>query len=368
MDGPRPVRLTEMQSLARLVDEVFGRRSDGAMPRSFPQLFCEANIENLMVYADDGHIVSHVGMTERWACLAGCTVGVACIGSVATYEAHRGQGLATRLLEATCAKAVQDGIDFMLISGGRGLYRRAGAADVGYDFELTVSVDSVADLAWPGLEVTDFLEEDLECCIAAYNAKPAHFLRPKEDWTMFLECRSCMCADTQFEIIRSGGLFAGYYVPVRNAEDESVRILEFAGEPGAIVAGLGALMRKYDARCARIHLQAGDVILRAMLEKAGAGAVEVDSSGTLLLLDFDRLMRRLGPYFEQQIGREEASRLSFSQQDETYHFGTDGETHVVEGKMAAAELIFGNRRQQPPPAALEALFPVPGLWYGLNYV
>lgn len=310
MDGPRSVRLTEMPSLARLVDDVFGSRSDGAMFGSFPQLFCEANIENLLVCADGDRIVSHVGMTERRACLAGCTVGVACVGSVATYEEYRGQGLATRLFEVACAKAAGDGMDFMLISGGRGLYRRAGAADVGCDFELTVSADAVAGLIWPGLEVTDFAEGDLGHCVAAYNTRPAHFLRLKEDWTMFLECRSCMCRDTQFEIIRSDGLFTGYYVPVRNAEDESVRVLEFAGEPAAIAAGLGPLMRKYNAQCVHLHLQAGDIVLKAMLEKAGAAAVEVDSSGTLLLLDFDRLMRRLHPYFEQRIGRQEASRLS----------------------------------------------------------
>ena len=137
MEGPRPVKPGELPSLTRLADTIFADGEEGLMLASFPLLFDESNFENLFVFAKRGRIVSHVGMAQRWACLAGCTVRVACIGAVGTYEEHRGKGLATSLFEAACGKALSDGVDLMMISGGRGLYLRAGAAEVGCDY-LTV--------------------------------------------------------------------------------------------------------------------------------------------------------------------------------------------------------------------------------------
>ncbi len=129
MEGPRALRAHELGSLSKLADTVFQSKNDGQMVYQFPVLFGSENHENLLVFVDGGKVVSHVGMVQRWASLAGCTVKVGLIGSVATYEDYRGKGLASQLFAAAAEKAVRDGCDFFMISGGRGLYRRAGAAD-----------------------------------------------------------------------------------------------------------------------------------------------------------------------------------------------------------------------------------------------
>ena len=135
MEGPRTPRREETASLARLVDAVFMEGQQGRMFQCFPTFFAEENHENHLVFAEGDEMLSHVGMLYRWACLAGCTVRMACVGAVGTHEAYRGRGMATALFQAACEKALADGVDFMMISGNRGLYQRPGAAEVGCDFK-----------------------------------------------------------------------------------------------------------------------------------------------------------------------------------------------------------------------------------------
>src|SRR5262249_46474734 len=151
-DGPRGLQADEWDQLNALVSTVFSRR----MFARFPQLFNEANRSNLRVVAEDGRVVSHVGMIQREASLAGCRVRVACVGAVATYEDYRGRGFASLAFQDACDKAADDGVDLMLISGGRGLYTRTGCRRVGRDHDFVVTAEHVGGLRQagpPGLDM-----------------------------------------------------------------------------------------------------------------------------------------------------------------------------------------------------------------------
>ena len=98
MEGPRALRADELESLRELVDEVFRKNSPRSMFDDYPQLFNQGNLHRLRVCVDDGKVVTHIGYTERFASILGCTVKVGCIGAVATHPDYRGRGLATRTL------------------------------------------------------------------------------------------------------------------------------------------------------------------------------------------------------------------------------------------------------------------------------
>jgi len=214
MEGPRVVRHEEKDSLARLVDTIFMDGQPGRMSQCFPAYFAEENRENHFVYAQGDKILSHVGMLYRWACLAGCTVRVACIGAVGTLEAYRGQGMATALFEIACQKAFKDGVDFMMISGNRGLYQRAGAAEVGHDYKGIIERATAKTLYTSELEITDFTEADIPSCAAAYNSRLAHFIRPREDWDNLLRYGIVMCRPAHVQIVRRRGHFRGYFITI----------------------------------------------------------------------------------------------------------------------------------------------------------
>jgi predicted N-acetyltransferase YhbS len=366
-EGPRALKAQELGSLGRLVDTVFNTGKTGEMQRMFPELFNESNLGNLIVFADGNDIVCHFGMTERWACLAGCTVGVACVGAVATCESHRGLGLATQAFQAAQAKADKDGVDFMLISGGRGLYRRAGAADVGLHAKAMLDRPAAEALAMLDVALAPLRESDLPMCVAAYARKATRFIRPAEDWAWFLQSRSCMCRDTTFTLVRDGDA-AGAYLAWSKDEDGCIRVMEFGGESAVAAAALAPLMDSQDATSLEIHLQCEDSYLSEKLCAAGAHLKPVHAPGTLLLLNFPRLMERLRPYFEARAGRDAAKCLSFREHNDVFTFRMGQEERVIEGRTGAAELIFGCREGTRPEGALGDLFPVPALYYGLNYI
>ena len=373
MEGPRPTRPEELPSLARLVDTVFASGRAGTMFGSYPQLFNEPNLDNLLVFVDDGRVVSHVGMIQRWAGLAGCRVRVACVGSVSTYEEYRDRGLATGLFEAACRKAKADGVDLMMISGGRGLYRRAGAADVGCDFVGQVG-QTAADLLCDDAVVLDECRAlDVAACVEAYGAKRAHFIRPESDWLGLLEARKCMGRHVRFVVARRGGVFCGYFI-VADTNDKGARqVIEFAGRDNDVAGALKPLMASCEADTLKVRLQAGDAALKSLCEHAGVAFEAVNALGSLLVLNFSQLMQRLRPFFEAQAGIEATRTLVFDQegdafrQDDRFVFAADDGSRRLD-RVAAAQFIFGQVHGEPPGGLWARLFPVPTLWYGINYV
>lgn len=367
MEGPRAVAPHEMASLSRLVDTVFVGGAEGRMFADFPTLFHERNRENLIVFSESGTVVSHVGQVYRWATLGGCTVRVSLIGSVATLESHRGARLAGHLFAAACEKARADGIDYMMISGDRTLYLSAGATFVGRDLEATLHRAAANRLVDCAVEVVPGTAADVPFCAAAYDAKPARFVRPLDDWKAFVETGQCAGSAT-WSIVRWDGEFGGYIVHQINREAGLLRIGEWGGEPRSVLAALGPLMSQYGADHAALHVQSGDATMEAAVRSAGATLRQTPASGTHLLVNFPQLMARLRPWFEARIGLDEAADLEFTQDGERYTFALGNDRHTVEGKAAAARLIFGHGEYSPPEGVLRRLFPIPSLWYGISYI
>src|SRR5438128_8553348 len=111
MEGPRAVRPEDRESLDALTGAVMRQ----GMLEQYPQLFNEENYENLRVVIEDGQCVSHVGMIQRDAALYGCRIKVCCIGTVCTYEEHRGKGYASACFDDATRKAIVDGVDVMIV-------------------------------------------------------------------------------------------------------------------------------------------------------------------------------------------------------------------------------------------------------------
>ena len=369
MEGPRSLKPEELPLLSRLEDEVFIPGKTNEMFRLFPRLFCEDNAENLSVFADEGRIVACTAMTLRWADLAGCRTGVSCLGAVATDEAYRGRGLASQLMTMACEKAEAWGADLMMISGGRGLYRRLGAADIGHDFKASVDEAAARKLQMEGVVLSDFSEADLTACISLYQRKAAHYIRPLEDWQAFTRDRVCMVRDADFYTARLHGTIAAYYVvgPPRKP-GEAARLMEFGGEPTAVAAGLSSLLAQSGASAIQLHLQEDDAILKALLESAGISPDPSPTEGTILLLNVPRFVERMRPLADVRLGTEMARTLEASVEGDRHIFRAGGEECTADGKQEAAALIFGSPGRPQAPGIFGDLFPIPSLWYGLSYI
>ncbi|MCC6698924.1 MAG: GNAT family N-acetyltransferase [Candidatus Hydrogenedentes bacterium] len=368
MEGPRCLEQGELGSLETLVDTVFMPGKTGVMRHAFPALFNEDNRANLLVYSEEGRIVSHVGRTERWASLGGCTVRVGCVGAVATYEEYRGSSLASRLLERTCRDADASGVDFLMISGDRGLYRRAGAVSVGLDYRLVLNRSEAERLRSADYQVQPYEAADLPVWMEAYERKCAHFIRPLEDWNWALETRLCQLVASEFLSVTLKGAVCGYTVSHVSNRDGACVVAEYAGDDAAIVSVLGLLMERHNTQTVRMHVQGTQTALIGMLAKAGVLMEPVHANGTLLVLDFPRFGDRLRPWIASQVGMASAAALSVREEEDRIYFEMGHERMDFASRADATEFVFGNHQRGRGHGVFARAFPAPSLWYGLNYV
>ncbi|MDA3800037.1 MAG: GNAT family N-acetyltransferase, partial [Kiritimatiellae bacterium] len=134
------------------------------MHLQFPFLLSEDNANNLMVAVDGEKIVSHIGTSLTPMIIDGVEIPYGQIGAVCTHPDYRGQGLGTKLLFNAFENFKANDVNFITISGGRGLYRRNGAVDLGcvgmFEIEPSAVGDSACEIEFYkdgqiGLELID---------------------------------------------------------------------------------------------------------------------------------------------------------------------------------------------------------------------
>ncbi len=368
LDGPRHLEPHELPALDDLVDDVFMDGAPGSMHQAFSTLFNEQNVDNLLVFSDGDRIVSHVGRTERWASLGGCTLRVGLVGAVATDETHRGKALASRLLAQACAEATAGGVDFFMISGGRGLYRRMGAADVGLDFRATVERAVADGLTIADVAIRPFEDGDLRVWTAAYQQKVAYYIRPTLDWASAIQSRICQTYDVDFLTITYAGRPCGYIICRVSQQDWRCRVMEYAGDAILVLGALAQVMERHDAKTLQLTVQGTDPILLEHLNRARASLEPIHTSGTLLVLNFRQLLDRLRPWFETTAGPEAARSLAVLTEEGRFVFTCGDESAELDDLMSAEEFVFGHHERNRPSGVFAKLFPAPSLRYGLSFI
>ena len=136
VEGPRAATRDETDELHRLVTDVFGSSEmpGEQVPNEYPLIFRDKDEDSRRVICVDGKIVSYVGLHIRTAVFFGCEITVGSVGGVCTHPAYRGRGLASVLMNH-CESFMRDaGVDLVIVSGERGLYRRL-------EYELAGSVN-----------------------------------------------------------------------------------------------------------------------------------------------------------------------------------------------------------------------------------
>ena len=150
MEGPRAARADELAAVVELSNTVFGDYAPHDMGRWFPTLFCRENLEHLRVFVDENRPVALAGFTIERVVVPEASFVPALVGSVCTLASHQGRGLGSRLMADCTATALAGGASVLLISGGRGLYRRMGAIDAGRYATVKVPRGGMPDAPSPG--------------------------------------------------------------------------------------------------------------------------------------------------------------------------------------------------------------------------
>lgn len=360
----------ELPQLVALANRVFRSKGEGDIGREYPILFNENNLENLLIVRSGSEIVSHIGMVIRDAVLLGAQLKVACIGGVCTAEEHRGRGLATELLRRAKEHAVSQGVSLILISGGRGLYRRAGYVQVGSFILYTIPPSENES----EFEIDEFTPDDLPAILKLYEAESVRFIRPAEDWLLALQSGMLMDVPSELLVIRHHSAvvaYAGVQLPRADPKGGRTRprVCEFAGSRRALLTCLPALPPRYDSDRIEVVALPIDVEYHILAEELCLRCESIRFTGTLGIVEPDRFLESTA----RIIAERSLIGFSINAVEGGVEIRMDGERAFLDSMSELTTLIFEGDdtiRTRFSPRIREALapvFPLPLFWYGYNY-
>jgi len=373
-DGLRSVRREELGQLSDLLDTVFWP----GLVAKYPHMYIPENAHNLRVVVADGRVVSHIGTLRRNASIMGCTVRVASMGGVGTLPEYRGRGYATRLLEDTVRDCRQDNVDFIVVSGYRKMYYRVGCRRVGRDYGYAVETSRAEAFANPSLDIAQAEPRDIPEIAALYRREPVRWMRPLKDFEDALT-GFVMNRPARVLTVREQDTLVAYLIvqDAQDADDGRIQVQEFAGDRRSVVGALGPVLRDQQLKALGIHAMGWDTSLQALLDAQGLSSTPQSASGSVTLVNFPQFMDRMRPYFAELVGEAAAGSLVFAERGDQLVFTYGGDEVAAGGPGEAAQLIFGTQNDGvsgclagggATATLLRRIFPIPALWYGVNYV
>ncbi|MFH1739318.1 MAG: GNAT family N-acetyltransferase [bacterium] len=370
----RTLREEEIPQLVDLLDLVFHPDGGWSMGDAFPTLVCPENLEQIRILVDGGRIASHVGMTIRDVCLGGIPTTVVNIGGVATHPDHRGQGHATVLMADAVQHARSRGADIMLISGGRGLYRRMNAADCGSFPTLQLSAE---DVEAETLSARRVQEEDLPIISDIRQREPVRYQLPMEDLKKLLRCGFAMAVPVEWWLFSEGERPVAFGVVAKEIRDGEARarLIEWNGDAEALRSAWATWHRE-------LEVEKFDVVTVSNMNLPLAWRPRVRShvsfEGTVLVLHAHRLLDRAKSWIAERLDTATLNSLEIAAGETSVRFSLGDDTVQLNNGGELAELFFGvagrdvigekTSAGSPLESALRQLFPIPLVWYGLAFI
>ncbi|MCX7796470.1 MAG: GNAT family N-acetyltransferase [bacterium] len=371
MEGPRGARIEELEEIIRLSNKIFRSNMEGDMGREYPLLFSEKNCENLRIIKEDNKIVSLVGILFSDVILIGIKIKVCMIGSVATDPDYRGRGFASLLMQDSIVKSLQEGVDIMLISGGRGLYRRLGAINAG--LYKTYHIDK-AKLSRGDLKVKRVNEGDIYKLLRLMELEPVRFVRSYEELKTILGCSMVVNRPGEVLVVEKNNSTPLAYMAIQlpKMQNEVLRIKEIGGSRSALLDSLYAVLETYNRDSLILDTLSSDTEIRYILEKLGIKGEDRGFEGTIKIINPKSLIKKLESYFRRMLGEEYSDFVIEFNPPITIRF-RDEKIQIDENDLPA--LIFGSieKKIEIPEQltqikrVLDILFPIPLVDYGLNY-
>ena len=338
------------------------------------------DILNLDIVLEDGQVISHVGMKERELVICGCKTMIGCIGGVATKSDYREKGLATRLMQSTARRLDEDQGDFMLVSGDRDLYRRRGCFSGAPVYRFNITRSDAGKLDEPRARLAPYEEKNLLSIINIHQKEPVRFLRKREEFQALLERRTPAPFWTKTDVftLHDDDGILGYVVTQgpRNKEREKGHIraiAEYAGDRKAIADSIRLLFGRYDIEELLILVPEHDTSLIRILKHSGIQGRRRNPGYTFKIVNLPRLMDRFAPYIRERVGKDKADSLKFAQDSDKFII-TYKQERLELNDESMVKLMFGTHDEDERDITaavemselLQALFPLPFLWPGLN--
>jgi hypothetical protein len=323
------------------------------------------------VIAEGGRPVSHIYTAYDHTSILGYRVKVASVGSVCTHPDLRGRGFAAAILETAMAEMRAAGARIVVISGDRGLYRRAGCIPAGLMLHGHVRRGSLP-AAPGGFTVRRADPRDWPQLASLHQAEPVRFLRTPDDLARLSQQWTESPADLWLIEAESRPLAYVWLGPIWSTPRSRSRdVCEYAGSRAALVEAMPLILEAGDLEEIGAAVLGHDRELAYLLASRGIELAPVTLAGTLGLLNLPGLMRDLRPCLAARLSRAERRRLSFDQRGDTCIFAFGDERLELPAPQAAL-LVLGSPDSPSLSGelgrVLAGIFPVPFPTPGFNSV
>jgi len=382
MEESRGTRKEEFNQVIKLVNYVFRESSNrpSNMEKWYPLLFNNDNLENMRIIWEDGRPVSHLGISKKEIIIYGCKIKIGSIGAVCTHPEYRKRGFASLLLEDSIKKMDADGIDIMLVSGGRNLYERASCVEAGRVHKFRISRSDLKSFNTQKVEVFPYQERNLKNIVEVYQKEAVRFLRPLEDSKRILTTGAAMNKEAEILTIYKDKEFLGYLaiqIPKeKKGEARISQVVEYSGIREAIIDAVGCVFERYTLQELTFNVPFHDSEFIYLLNRKNLTSLTESIPGLIKIINFPRLMHRLGPYIEERLGRKKIDSVKFEQQDNRFSINISGEQFNTDARRLTQIVLgrYDKKEKEIIPKegeigrVLVDIFPLPFVWPGLNYV
>lgn len=342
-EGPRSPQSDEIPAVLELSRSIFFKDAptyqEGA--KRWPMALHDDWGQNHYVMLYNGQPVSTIGRLERDILVRGHRLRMGFIGGVCTHPDHRGKGLASIILQASLAKFREHDVDVVYISGARPLYYGIGATHIGGFTEFVIPGDGLSAYLRQDVILRDATPEDIILFTQLNETEGVRFVRPIRDYELCIAHGYCSGKPCTFRLIEMNSKPVGYIIVTRPTEKEpnKVRVLEYAGERLGILAVLPRLAQEVNGTV-NVTVPTKDVLVD-LFTSAGLAGQPGRTGGTVKLLDFDRTMRKLLPYFAEHLPSNFVRSLAFSAASGKYCAWSDKEVLEIEGETNMLRLLLG---------------------------
>ncbi len=381
-----PIRPTpaDLPKVIAFSNSVFRTKRPGDMSKEYPQLFGDKYTDNLRIIECDQEPVSLIGMILDDVTACGCPLRVASIGSVCSAPAHRGKGLAGKLMDDAVARATDAGASLMLISGKRPLYTERGAWPEGRFCKYHMMVNNLPACE-TGLTVAKLQPGKSKQALAMFEHEPIRFLRTAGEYA--LQVANGFNQDRPagtYLLSRSERAVAVVAASMFGLADKDkppvLKITEFAGARTAVAAALGEIVKQWATDRVDVVAYEADIAMAEALAPIKLEAEAVGFHGTIKILSAERLWQDFAALICERIGTEIFEQITISSTSDdlkihTLTFECDGESVTIEGDRQIVAALIGSTNIDPLGGlsgvlteVLQAALPLPVPLYGMNYV
>jgi len=385
LEGPRQAKPEELIDIVNLVNSVFKVKpsSPSILMDLFPHLFNMDNLENLRVITYDGKLVSHVGIWEGKLLVYGCWFKVGMIGGVCTHLNYRDRGYASALVRDAFSKMRRNGIDLVLVSGYRNLYKKAGCVEAGKVYTYNIPREKL-DLDLDGISIIRYSEGLLKDLIEIYHREPVRYRRSLEEFKILLE-RGLKYEDLKIYTATNRGRPLAY-IAIESFRKNVPTIVEYAGPRNIILYLIERILKNLERTSQNFKLNAieltvpsQDLEMLYLLGKQNLEKIPSEAPASMAIINSQSFLEKIQPYLEEKMGEKECRRFIRDLIHEKIRLYLNGEETSFLDSRALTLLFFGapDKLRAPPqpevkikpyPESLSHALPLPTPVYGLNYI